>query len=537
MPFLLIVFLTLACLPEVGRGWMKPPWIPFPWVSVTLTWLTVAATTLWAYRIATTFRRRLQTDPDHRDRAIRRYERSRFRHHLGLFVAYLLELFLFGWGWAVGEFWRNPEHVYSGAELLILAPFLGSLVGGWACYYDADRDSHQALQPLADVDPLARAFLERDGAALSLRPEGSLEGQAPFGGRWSYVGFKCRQNLVMVFIPVLLLIAQKELLRFLGPQEQDWDRVISLGGVLVVLAVFVCMPWIVRLVLNLRPLPDTPLRRRLLATANRLRFRCSDILLWNTHSGMANAMVVGILPWPRYVVFTDRLLTEFDADEVEAVFGHEIGHIRHHHMLYYFGFLAASLVVLGWLISPYFPSGEGDVSAHQPAGQYAAVVGPDALDAGNRFYDWANHQYLEALPLMGSLLVYIFVVFGFLSRRCERQADIYGCRAVSCSQRNCLEHTWDVQLAPRGSGLCTTGIRIFIRALEKVALVNGINRARPGFLQSWQHSTIARRVQFLQKMSTDPAVEPRFQRRVALLKWGLFVILGVVFLALNGWVI
>jgi STE24 endopeptidase len=319
--------------------------------------------------------------------------------------------------------------------------------------------------------------------------------------------------------------------------------VITLGGLAVIPAVFVCMPWIVRLVLNLRSLPDTPMRRRLMATTKRLGFRCSDILLWNTHSGMANAMVVGILPWPRYVVFTDKLLDEFNEEEVEAVLGHEVGHIRHHHMLYYFGFLAASLVVLGWLVSHYIPMGvEGDKATGRPTTEASAEPhDPEAAspEPPADYSKLANHQYLEAVPLMALLLVYILVVFGFLSRRCERQADIYGCRAVSCSRRDCHQHDWDVVLASRGDGLCPTGIRIFIRALEKVALVNGISRDRPGFLQSWQHSTIARRVQFLQKMVVDPSVEPQFQRRVALVKWGLFLILGVLLTAaaLNGWVI
>src|SRR5581483_11377291 len=92
-----------------------------------------------------------------------------------------------------------------------------------------------------------------------------------------------------------------------------------------------------------------PLRDRLLATGRRLKFRCSNVLLWNTRSGMANAMVVGIVPWIRYVVFTDRLVEDFSPEEVEAVFGHEVGHVRHRHMLYYLGFLLVSVVAVAWL--------------------------------------------------------------------------------------------------------------------------------------------------------------------------------------------
>jgi STE24 endopeptidase len=141
------------------------------------------------------------------------------------------------------------------------------------------------------------------------------------------------------------------------------------------------------------------------------------------------------------------------------------------------------------------------------------------------------------MPFVALLGCYIFVVFGFLSRRCERQADLFGCRAVSCSQPACVGHIAD-ERAPAGATLCRTGILTFIDALEKVALLNGIHRDRPGWLQSWQHSTIARRVEFLQRVLADPGLEPHFQRAVARVKWGLFLSLGAVLVLLGttrGW--
>ena len=65
-----------------------------------------------------------------------------------------------------------------------------------------------------------------------------------------------------------------------------------------------------------------------------------------------------------------------------------------------------------------------------------------------------------------------------------------------------------------------------VRALERVALVNGINRSRPGFLQSWQHSTIAKRVAFLDGVIVDREAEERFQRRLWRTKWALMLALG-----------
>jgi STE24 endopeptidase len=133
--------------------------------------------------------------------------------------------------------------------------------------------------------------------------------------------------------------------------------------------------------------------------------------------------------------------------------------------------------------------------------------------------------------------VYIFVVFGFLSRRCERQADVYACRAVSCSNNDCIDHELSTR-TPQGQGLCPTGIRTFIQALEKVAILNGISRERPGWLQSWQHSTIARRVDFLQRLIQDRQVNARFQRAITAWKWCSLIVLGAVLLLLGqewGW--
>ena len=98
-------------------------------------------------------------------------------------------------------------------------------------------------------------------------------------------------------------------------------------------------------------------------------------------------------------------------------------------------------------------------------------------------------------------------MFGWLSRRCERQADVYGCKTASPAA--------------------------FINALEKVADLNGIPREQPGFLSWWQHSTIADRIGFIQRMQVDPTLEPRFQRRLWWTKWTLTVGL-LALLALLG---
>ncbi len=517
MPFLLMVFLTVACLPR----WYPqdpPGWIDSPFWSAVLTWSAVALISLEAYWGARRVRRAVERDPGRRDRAAALYEMGRFRRQLLLIAVYALSIYGFSWGWAVAQFWSwdgQGERQMVGVKVLTLAPFFVSLLLSWIFAYDADRSLFLAAYRQFAADPLAWAFLDTGSAAAAPLREAAKE----FGGRWSYVIFQARQKLALVFLPVLLLVAQQEINLYIEQQEinmhidketQDaWAWQFSALGVAGVLAVMVSLPWMVRLALGLKPLPPGQTRDRLMAAAHRMHFRCSDVLLWDTRGGMANAMVIGVLPWPRYVVFTDRFLEEFNGDEVEAVFGHEIGHVKHHHMPFYLGFFMLSMAVM--------------LYACQYASSLWPGLGGSSLCAA-----------LDSLPLNEAwipagavaLLAYMFLVFGFLSRRCERQADVYGCRAVSCGRSDCVGHENSDPLAPRTNGLCPTGIRTFIYALEKVASVNGMSRDRPGFLQSWQHGSIARRVAFLYGLLKDPQAERRFQRRVALVKWGMIGALG-----------
>ncbi len=478
MPFLLLLVVTVACMPGPWPG-------PADWAgtggALALTWAGPALLVALAGLIARSLRRQLARHPDKRSAVLRRYRSWRTYHLFGLLGLYLLSLFALGWVHLVRQGLVSSGN-FPGIELLILAPFLIPLILSWALFYSLERDAHPG-------------------------------GAAPFPGRWSYVGVQTRHNLILVCLPLLLMFLQQILLLFF-PQETDWlFRLLSL---VVVIGVFITLPWILRLYLGLKPLPPGPIRDRLLATSRRLGIRCNDIFLWDTRQRIANAMVTGLLPCLRYVVLTDRLLQEMTPDEIEAVFGHELGHARHHHMLYYLAFLLIStVVVMGvW-------EAAASVVALRPVQDVLAwVPGLGALELG---------EIGSTLLFLLVLGLYIFVVFGFLSRRCERQADIFGCRAVSCGRTVCAGHEEGAALAPAGRGLCSTGIRFFIGALEKVADLNGISRDRPGWLSSWQHSTIARRVDFLQQMSLDPAVEPRFQRRVGLVKWGLLLCLGAAF--------
>ena len=86
MPFLLMVFLTVACLPKWDS--QPPGWVDSIFWSAVLTWLGVALIGLEAFWSARRVRRAVECDPDRRDRAASRYERGRFARQLLLLGVY-----------------------------------------------------------------------------------------------------------------------------------------------------------------------------------------------------------------------------------------------------------------------------------------------------------------------------------------------------------------------------------------------------------------------------------------------------------------
>jgi Zn-dependent protease with chaperone function len=485
MQFLLLLGLMAACVPS-GDDWPMP-FPDHPLLPLATTAAVVAAVVGLAAALTARVRRRLAVPFADLDAISSRYARWRMRHLLLLLAAWGGSLYGLGYGRLMAEAFALPApngrmELMPGAELLNLAPLVVMLVLSWAVFYGAEAAFHRAADPLG----LGR----------------------PFWPRWGYVSFQVRSNLALLFLPVGLFVTFQGVERWLpGVGSSAWFALLGLAGMLTGL---VTMPWWVRLVFGLEPLPAGPLRDRLEAAARRVGFRCSGILHWPTRHGVANAMVVGLLPRLRYVLLSDRLVAEMTPDEVEAVFGHEVGHVRHGHMPYYLAFLTLSTSVLGlaW-------------------GAAEAVLPPYGEPSVWRsVWEWVRpHQGWLPIALVGG---YVFVVFGFLSRRCERQADLFGCRTVSCRDGRCAGHADPAVLAPRGQGLCPTGIRTFISALEKVAVLNGLSRDKPSWLQSWQHSSIAKRVAFLEQVMARPPLERRFQRRLGLFKWAL---IGALILA------
>jgi STE24 endopeptidase len=329
-----------------------------------------------------------------------------------------------------------------------------------------------------------------------------------------YLVSKSRQSLGLMLPVILLFVIRRDIVARLWPSWEEGAEpiVIAVLGSLVLIA----SPLFVRLAWPTRPLPDGHLRRRLEHVAQRAGFRFSDILIWDSGGTMLNACVTGIIPRFRYVLLTDALVDTMTPVEVAAVFGHEIGHIAHRHLLYFGFFFAGSLGILS-LLADGISKGVG----------WAA-----GLPWLSPWMTPETGEFAHEAAVLISLGIYFWLVFGYLSRRFERQADVYGSKVVSCERANCSPHL-DLDEEPHAEGrsgaklpLCRSGLRTFAEALSIVAQCNGIELGR----RSWRHGSIANRIGFLARLEVDPSIEPRFQREVLWLRLclGVVMVLAIV---------
>lgn len=384
-----------------------------------------------------------------------------------------------GWAERVHE-WLDPIALVNIAgpaaplaRLALPGALLGTLpamlawIGLWWAQYPADR----ALREQSLLNQL----------------EGNLPVHAP-PSFWQWLVANIRQQLLFIFLPIVLILLMRDLafvgLRAAGVQlarVDDFENWIMLPAAGMV---FVFAPELLRRVLLAQRLPDSPLRQRLEEICRRVGLRYRDILLWNTEHSMGNAAVMGLVPQVRYILLSDLLLETLTDQQIEAVFAHEVGHVVHRHMAWYVVFF--SLLTLAALGPGHYVE---QWAMGATAGQaVAASMAP--LSAPQRIFEIGS----SIVGLGGMLLV-----FGYLSRRFERQADVFAARMI--------QSDWGATASCRGH-VGQHGAAVFASALHRVALINNI----PVAARSWCHGSIAKRMGYLEELAADPARTGAFDR-------------------------
>ncbi|MFQ5429683.1 MAG: M48 family metallopeptidase [Phycisphaerae bacterium] len=390
-------------------------------------------------------------------------------------------------GWGLGRF---PLV----GDLLLLMPFFGSLLLIWTLLFPVEQRLRaeaigDAAEPVESPNHGRNAAIETLGRA---RHASSLAPPTLFG----YLLDKVRHQLLILAVPMSIIVLAKHLIEnYAGrlinlPADRTIQDIIlngALGTVSVIVLAFA--PVMMRYIWATEPLPAGKLRERFASTCKRIGLRYREILLWHTHGTAVNAAVMGFVAPLRYILISDALLETMDEDEIEAVFGHEAGHVRHWHLPFFGVFAVVSMYAAG-------------------GAMYLLFYIDRSIDPG----------ILQLVALSTLLAMWLFG-FSWLSRKFERQADLFSVRCVTPDIRRCVA-ACPVHGERRSAGLCISAANLFGRTLGKIADLNGIPREAP----SWRHGSIESRCRLIESFATDNAALVRFDRKLLRIKIGLIVI-------------
>jgi Zn-dependent protease with chaperone function len=312
-----------------------------------------------------------------------------------------------------------------------------------------------------------------------------------FGGKYSpasFVSLNLRASLPIILpwlllslsFDLLLLLPFPSLHRFL---DSAWGNLLIILPALLLALVF--LPALVWRLWNCSPLPPGPQRSMIEKFCRRQNFSAS-ILRWPLYEGrMLTAAVMGLAPGLRYLLLTPALLDLLDQEELESVLAHEIGHIRHRHLLLYL------FLLLGF-----------SVLAETLAQQFLVLFFSSSWFW--RFALWSKvaaerlAESLTGAALLLLLALFFRFLFGWFIRNFERQADLHAFRAQQSSQP-------------------------LIRAFEKIAAMSGNIREQ----KNWHHFGIGERIDFLARCEHRPVLARQHDRKVRLALAAYFLLIGL----------
>jgi Zn-dependent protease with chaperone function len=379
-------------------------------------------------------------------------------------ILYGLILYWLGWKGACGRFALGNSDALAG--VLGISPFLFVLVGIWAACFPGSRVS---------------------GAGLA-----------------SHLWTQARLYLP-VLIPWFAILSILDLMGLVAPglerkiQEDALWGVGTFGALLLLLAW--TFPALVIRLWRCPPLPPGVVREYLEDFFQRHGFRYRGIFLWNLLQGsISTAGIMGVFPGSRYILITPSLLSLLDQEELEAVMAHEMGHVRHLHMVFYLGFMLGLTLLLDLCLRATPWAITGGLLLLQAAGI------PVESWVGAPWLDPSTIGLTASLFFVGIAVAYLRFGFGLFSRNFERQADL---------------HALEIQ----GSALPLIG------SLEKIGGFHPLVRSLP----SWHHYSIRERISFLVRCQHFPAQATRHHRKVRALVTGYLSALLVLMLLVIGW--
>ncbi|MEZ5649214.1 MAG: M48 family metallopeptidase [Burkholderiaceae bacterium] len=210
----------------------------------------------------------------------------------------------------------------------------------------------------------------------------------------------------IIGLPLALVVLW--LMRVSGPAWWLYVWLVWIGFNLLLLIIY---PTLIAPRFNrFEPLPQGPLRERVEGLLARCGFRAQGLFVMDgsKRSNHGNAYFTGFGRAKR-IVFFDTLISRLDADQIEAVLAHELGHFRHRHVIkrLLVGFVGSflGLALLGWL--------SGEAWFYEGLGMDPGAIGHEA-------------PALLLFMLAGPVFLFpLRPLVSFLSRKDEFEADAF----------------------------------------------------------------------------------------------------------------
>jgi Zn-dependent protease with chaperone function len=375
-------------------------------------------------------------------------------------------------------------------EVLVMLPTLAVATFAWAAYYPVDRRLREALI-LRDADA---------GRPLY-----------PLLSRGGYVLMQLRHQFGLLLLPLLAVFAWSELLVILGPDHGGpLNRAaVTVLSPLGVLAVFIGAPLVIRYVWQTVPLPRGEVRDRMTLLCEQHNVRVRELLLWQTSGRTVNAAVTGLVGRVRFILLSDALLDQLDPRSVEAVMAHELAHVKCKHLVWMALVVLAAIGTSELIITRVY-DGLLEALAWEPLAMQRDVFVANVN---------MSHPDIRMLVITLPAFAIALVIFGWVSRRIERQADVFAVRHLAM---NADEKHMDVK-----GRHCfdEASIATMVHALQRVAVLNHAPTAR----KSWRHGSIAWRQNHLRSLEGTPIDAAGIDRQLAKVK--VATLLGVTITA------
>ena len=225
-----------------------------------------------------------------------------------------------------------------------------------------------------------------------------------------------RKNMLGILLGAPLLLSVLWLMEKAGDNWWFYTWLIWIGFNLFLLAVY--PNWIAPLFNKFLPLENDSLKNRIENLLQKCDFESSGLFVMDgsRRSSHGNAYFTGFGKTKR-IVFFDTLLNRLQAEEIEAVLAHELGHFKRHHVIkriiLSFAVSLLFLWVLGYLMQqPWFYQGLGVEVAEVPSTAMALLL------------------FFLVMPVFTFLLHPLSSIY---SRKHEFEADEYAAEQASAA--------------------------------------------------------------------------------------------------------